>query len=115
MSFGLADLENLGAQPVQLAVAGQLLHRALLLVVGVDLDQRLGPVAAVGIALFDRLPNVVRTNTHETARESAVFVDQTVAEGKNIFHFGQPSGCFLCVPEAARHPAQSYFPKSMEF
>jgi hypothetical protein len=62
------------------------LHGALALVVRIDLDERLGPVAAIGVLALHLVADVLGTDAREAAGEGAVFLDQPIAEGEDVFH-----------------------------
>ena len=69
MAFGLSSAEDVGAMRVQNALLRQLLDSALALVVGVDLDQRLGPVTATVIFALNLGKDVLSGNLGKTSRK----------------------------------------------
>ncbi len=89
-TFGFPDLENVCAGRIQDALLHQLLHRALALVVRVDLHQRLRPVAALRVLIFDLGLDIGCGDTHEAAGKAAIAFDELVAELENVIH-GEPS------------------------
>ena len=64
----------------------QLLDGALPLVIRVDLNQWLGPVATTVIFQFHLGQDVLGGNLGETTRKRAVFVDEPIAEIKDVIH-----------------------------
>ena len=90
LPLGLTRTEKVCAMSVQNPLLRQLLDSALPLVVGVDLDQRLGPITATVILVLNLGKDVLGRNLGEASRKCAVFADELVAKIKDVVHF------FLC-------------------
>ena len=69
LALGLSRAEDVGAMRVQDALLRELLDSALALVVGVDLDQRLGPVTATVIFALNLGKDVLSGNLGKTSRK----------------------------------------------
>src|SRR5690554_7071253 len=95
-AFRLPDLKDICAGRMQEPVCHQLLHSALALVVRVDLHQRLGPIAALRILMFDFGLDIRRRDANETAGKAAVSLDELVAKLENVIH-GESSLIHLAV------------------
>ena len=85
-TFRLPDLEDLCAGSMQDPLCRQVLHRALALVIRVDLHQRLRPIATLRILMFDLGLDIRRSDANETAGKAAVSFDELVAELENVIH-----------------------------
>jgi len=72
-TFRFVHLENFGAVPVQKTFSDQFLDGMPALIVGVDLDERVRPVAALVIFAPHRFADVRGVNTRKTAGKGTVF------------------------------------------
>ena len=86
LAFDLAGLEQGRACGMQATLPDQFLNGAAALVVGIDLDQRFGPVAAEGVFLLNLVCEVCGGDLREAAREGAVLVDQAISKLKDVLH-----------------------------
>src|SRR5690606_24392240 len=86
LAFSLSNLEDFCAGRMQDPLCHQLLHRALALVIRVDLYQRLRPIAALRILMFDLGLDIRRGDTNETAGKAAISLDELVAKLENVIH-----------------------------
>ena len=86
LSLGFSSTEDVCAMRVEHGLLYQLLGSPLPLVVGVDLNQRLWPITATVVLLLHRCQDVLSGNLGETSRERAVFVDEPIAEIKDVIH-----------------------------
>lgn len=97
---------------MQAALSDQFLNRAAALVVRVDLNERLRPIAAALVLAFNLLQEVGRCDLGEAAREGAVLIDQAVPEFEDVLHFMYLL-LFFCLPcpaFASRHGDASWLP-----
>ena len=76
--------EDVGAAKVEDAVRDQGADIRRALVARVDLDERLGPVAVLGVDARNLLADVPSVDRRERCREALVLVDDAVAEGKYV-------------------------------
>jgi hypothetical protein len=95
MAFGFPNLKDVRARRVQHTFRCQRLNGAFALVVGIDLNQWLGPVATILVLALDFLSDVICSNANKAAREVTVTVNQLVAKLKNVIH-DSALPCFLC-------------------
>ena len=104
--------KDVGAARVQAVVGNELLDGGPPLVLGVDLQQRLGPVARRGVDGVDLLSDVVGVDARERRREALVLLDDGVPEREHVqaLHAHRPaplptpSFC-ISIPSAARDDA----------
>ena len=85
-ALGFTRLKDVGATGMKHPLMRQLLDGALPLVIRVDLNQWLGPVAATVVFLLHLGQDVLGGNLGETTRKRAVFVDEPIAEIKDVIH-----------------------------
>ena len=76
--------EDVGTIGMQDAVCNQRADVRRALVAGVDLDQRLGPVAILRVDRLNLLADVRSVNRSEQGSEAPVLLDHAVAERKDV-------------------------------
>jgi hypothetical protein len=73
-------LEDLSAGGMQISGFSELLDSGLPLVVWIDLDQGLRPIAPLGVLSLNFAANVWSRDTSEAPRKYAVLLDQLIPE-----------------------------------
>ncbi len=85
-SLRFTYLENIGAVPVQKTFFDQFLDGMPALIVGVDLDERVRPVATLVIFTLHRFADVCGGNARKAARKGTVFLYELFAKIEDVFH-----------------------------
>ena len=83
--------EDVGTAGIEHAVRSQGGDVRSALVARVDLDERLGPIALLGVDGLDLLADVLSVDRRERRREALVLADDAVAESKDV-----ESWCAAC-------------------
>ncbi len=99
----LLEAENPLALRIQEPLGDQLLHGPTGLEVGVELDQRRGPVVTPRVGSVHLVPDILGLDAHEAARENLVIVDQPVAKLEDV-HALKPPARPVVIP--GRHIRQ---------
>ena len=106
LAFDLASLEQRCARWMQAAVIDELLYCAVAPVVGIDLNERLRPIASLCVLLVYPCSQVVGSDARKAARKRGVLVDEPVTEIEDVLHFlfSPCSPCHYAAPVGQSEP-----------